>query len=137
MINPSDYSCDKCARECSQHCKYCLHTAYKPPTKFKKKKTGCETPEYKHPSQAPNPNYTPPATVAKPKPPNTGSSVQKPCKYKTPCGWCDKWEKRCDCKIPDPPVINQYDSDLDDIKSGCGLVFTDLHSTTSSGIRKW
>ena len=40
MINLSDYSCDKCAREFSRHCKYCLHTAEKPPTKFKKKKTG-------------------------------------------------------------------------------------------------
>lgn len=31
------------------------------------------------------------------------------CTYKTPCGWCAKWDKKCDRKIPDPPVINQYD----------------------------
>ena len=37
MINPSDYSCDKCAREFSRHCKRCFHTADKPPTIFKKK----------------------------------------------------------------------------------------------------
>ena len=31
------------------------------------------------------------------------------CAYETPCGWCTKWDKKCDMKIPDPPVINQYD----------------------------
>lgn len=31
------------------------------------------------------------------------------CIYKTPCGWCTKWDKKCDKKIPEPPVINQYD----------------------------
>jgi hypothetical protein len=36
--------------------------------------------------------------------PLTGS-----CTYKTPCGWCAKWDKKCDKKIPEPPVINQYD----------------------------
>lgn len=26
------------------------------------------------------------------------------CTYSTPCGWCTKWDKKCDRKIPDPPV---------------------------------
>lgn len=28
--------------------------------------------------------------------PLTGS-----CTYKTPCGWCTKWDKKCDKKIPE------------------------------------
>lgn len=55
-----------------------------------------------------NPGYIPPASV-KFNPPNIGSSVQKPCKYKTPCGWCDKWDKKCDMKTPETPIINQCD----------------------------
>ena len=48
MINLSDYSCDKCAREFSRYCKHCLHTAEKPPTRFKKKKKiDCEAPQIK------------------------------------------------------------------------------------------
>lgn len=51
MIN---YSCDECQREFSRHCKRCLHTADKVPTKFKrKKKTGCQTPEYRCPTMPP------------------------------------------------------------------------------------
>lgn len=23
----------------------------------------------------------------------------EPCKYTTPCGWCWKWDKKCDNKI--------------------------------------
>ena len=54
MIDLSNYSCDKCAREFSWHCKHCWHTADKPPTRFKnKKKTGCETPEYRCPTMPP------------------------------------------------------------------------------------
>lgn len=76
MIDLSDYSCDKCTREFSRHCKHCLHTAEKPPTRFKrKKKTGVQTPEYRRPTTPPppptsgsnavkpNPNYVPPASV--------------------------------------------------------------------------
>ena len=91
MINPSDYSCDKCAREFSRHCKHCYHTEDKIPTRFKKKKkTGVQTPEFRKPTpppSKPNPNYVPPA------------SVQKSCTYSTPCGWCTKWDKKCDKKI--------------------------------------
>lgn len=24
------------------------------------------------------------------------------CTYETPCGWCTKWDKRCDEKQPEP-----------------------------------
>lgn len=23
------------------------------------------------------------------------------CIYETPCGWCSKWDKKCDNKIPE------------------------------------
>jgi len=23
------------------------------------------------------------------------------CPYETPCGWCSKWDKKCDKKIPE------------------------------------
>lgn len=100
MINLSDYSCDKCAREFSRHCKHCYHTVDKVPTRFKKKKqTGVQTPEFRKPTPPPppptsgsnavkpNPNYVPPA------------SVKKSCPYELPCGWCTKWDKKCDKKI--------------------------------------
>lgn len=55
MINPSDYSCGKCKREASWLCKYCIHTAEKPPTRFKrKKKTGVQTPEFRKPVSLPS-----------------------------------------------------------------------------------
>ena len=28
------------------------------------------------------------------------------CVYETPCGWCSKWDKKCDRKISDTYVIN-------------------------------
>lgn len=55
------------------------------------------------------------------------------CPYETPCGWCTKWDKKCDKKIPGPPVINQPDystetltnkiceSDLDHQWECCGI----------------
>ena len=83
--------------------------------KRKKKKTGCETPEYRCPTMPP---------VRPPKPPTSGSNAVKPsellnmlkaspvtilpndistvtimCQYETPCGWCCKWDKKCDKKI--------------------------------------
>ena len=61
--------------------------------KRKKKKTGCETPEFR--SKVP----MPPVKPAKTNPPNTGTSVQRPCSLRTPCGWCTKWDKKCDKKI--------------------------------------
>ncbi len=67
--------------------------------KRKNKKTGVQTPELRKPTSPPppptsgsnavkpNPNYVPPA------------SVKKSCTYETPCGWCTKWDKKCDKKI--------------------------------------
>ena len=49
------------------------------------------------------------------KPPNVGYSVQapkKPCFYETPCGWCTKWDKKCDkrigCDESDKNLIKNY-----------------------------
>ena len=39
MIDLSNYSCDKCKRVGSWHCKHCWHTAENPPTKFKRNET--------------------------------------------------------------------------------------------------
>ena len=52
------------------------------------------------------------------------------CTYATPCGWCTKWNKKCDKKIR-----NSKDKDLRKIKSGCGLTSSDTRTTTSSGIK--
>lgn len=74
--------------------------------KRKKKKTGCETPEYSYFSMAPgpkpeytfpNPCYIPPASV---------KSVKVVCVYETPCGWCTKWDKKCDKKIGGYPTVS-------------------------------
>ena len=109
--------------------------------KRKKKKTGCETPTYSRFSMAPkparpskpNPNYVPPASVKPPKPPTSGSNAVKPnpnyvppasvkkfCPYETPCGWCCKWDKKCDKKIgcEKPPrglraKANMYEDAID------------------------
>jgi hypothetical protein len=84
--------------------------------KRKKKKTGCETPEYRRPTLPPNPNLgwqpTKSSGTKPPNPPTSGSNAQKPpnisssvqhskqfCPYETPCGWCTKWNKKCDKKI--------------------------------------
>ena len=37
-------------------------------------------------------------TSTPPAPPTSGSNVKKPCPYETPCGWCTKWDKKCDKK---------------------------------------
>lgn len=65
---------------------------------FNKKKSGHQPPEYRKPTPPPppttgsnafkpNPNYTPPSTI------------KTTCTYETPCGWCTKWDKKCDKKI--------------------------------------
>lgn len=64
------------------------------------------------------PQYSPPPMPSV-KPPNKGSNVQPKktsCTYETPCGWCTKWDKKCDKKIN-----HKKDKDLEDIKSGKGL----------------
>ena len=61
------------------------------------------------------------------------------CTYETPCGWCTKWEKKCDKKIGggnDIEPRKNKDADLERIKSGEGLSYIDTHLTSSSGIRK-
>jgi hypothetical protein len=66
--------------------------------KRKKKKTGIQTPKFSYTTPPPpptsgsnavkpNPNYVPPA------------SVKTSCLYELPCGWCTKWDKKCDKKI--------------------------------------
>lgn len=139
MLDLSKYSCDKCKREGSWHCKRCWHTVNKKPTHFKpKNKTGIQTPEFRKPTpppppptsgsnaRKPNPNYVPPASVivncghqptytSTQNPPDVFSSLLKNnppqilpndigtvtyiCPYETPCGWCTKWDKKCDKKI--------------------------------------
>ena len=54
------------------------------------------------------------------------------CQYSTMCGWCTKWDKKCDKKIG-----CTKDKDLNDIKDGKGLTLADVYPTMhSSGIRK-
>lgn len=57
------------------------------------------------------------------------------CAYETPCGWCTKWDKKCDKKIG---IGNS--SELDDICSGKGLsrscTTLDPNKPLPSGIRK-
>ena len=122
--------------------------------KRKKKKTGIQTPEFRKPTPPPppptsgsnavkpNPNYVPPA------------SVKKSCPYELPCGWCAKWDKKCDKKIGrgnEKPqrglrakagifLDEAMDSELDDICSGKGLsrldITIDPNKPIPLGIRK-
>lgn len=39
------------------------------------------------------------------------------CVYETPCGWCSKWDKKCDKKIPERgqrAKCNPVDDAIDD-----------------------
>ncbi len=75
------------------------------------------------------------------------------CTYSTPCGWCAKWDKKCDKKIgcgDEKPqrglraktgLYEDYTgSELDDIRSGKGLSHLDTNLDPNkplpSGIRK-
>lgn len=48
------------------------------------------------------------------------------CTYSTPCGWCTKWDKKCDKKIGGYPTVDPTDKTptshakktIDCIKSG-------------------
>lgn len=57
------------------------------------------------------------------------------CIYETPCGWCCKWDKKCDKKIGYGKNL-----ELDDIRSGKGLsrldTTLDPNKPLPSGIRK-
>lgn len=90
---------------------------------IKKKKSGYQPPEYSKPTPPPpptsgsnafkpNPNYVPPA------------SVKQVCVYSTPCGWCTKWEKKCDKRIGggnDVEPRNKKNAALEYVKSGKGM----------------
>lgn len=53
------------------------------------------------------------------------------CPYETPCGWCTKWDKKCDKKIGgnDTEPRKRKDSALEWIKSGKGLPPINTNST--------
>lgn len=85
-----------------------------------KKKTGYKMPEFRKSTPPPppitgsnavkpNPSHIPPA------------SVKTTCVYETPCGWCAKWEKKCDKKIGggnDVEPRKMKDEIFESIKSG-------------------
>ena len=76
------------------------------------------------------------------------------CTYSTPCGWCTKWDKKCDKKIgcgndnktqrglrANTSILDDDGgSELDDIRSGKGLSRLDTNLDPNkplpSGIRK-
>ena len=37
------------------------------------------------------------------------------CVYETPCGWCSKWDKKCDKKIPEQEKETKYNFIYDTI----------------------
>ncbi len=59
------------------------------------------------------------------------------CNYETPCGWCTKWDKKCDKKIGggnDVEPRTKKDFTLEWIKSGKGLPpleTNDMHGLTT------
>ena len=63
-----------------------------------------KTPKFREPTAPPQYEAPPMPPVKPPKPPTSGSNavkssnVQKSCPYSTPCGWCTKWDKKCDKK---------------------------------------
>lgn len=44
------------------------------------------------------------------------------CIYETPCNWCSKWDKKCDCKIgcenSSASTTHQYYKNIEQIKNG-------------------
>ena len=150
--------------------------------KRKNKKTGCETPEYSYTTPPPpptsgsnaykptiyycghQPSYTSTqnhpdvfSSITKSSPvavlPNDISTIEIMCQYETPCGWCCKWDKKCDKKIgcgdekpqrglrANTSILDDYGgSELDDIRSGKGLSRLDTNLDPNkplpSGIRK-
>lgn len=149
--------------------------------KRKNKKTGIQTPEYRKPTPPPPPTSGSnarkpscncghqPTYTSTQNPPDTFSSLLKAtslqilpndigtvtyiCPYETPCGWCTKWDKKCDKKIgcgddkqqrglrAKTSILDDYGgSELDDIRSGKGLLRLDTNLDPNkpllSGIRK-
>jgi hypothetical protein len=81
------------------------------------------------------------------------SNAEQLCPLQTPCGWCTKWDKKCDKKIgggDEKPqrglraktsILDDYGgSEIDDIRSGKGLARLntnlDPNKPIPSGIRK-
>ncbi len=54
------------------------------------------------------------------------------CVYKTPCGWCSKWDKECDKKIHKPnesvniAVVKKCESESDHEWEGCCISTTEI-----------
>lgn len=87
-------------------------------------------PEFRKSVPAPPPNAGhQPTTSVITQPPNVGSSVQPnkitslpmsvktKCTYKTPCGWCTKWDKKCDEK----PYKRGLRVNINPVDDACGL----------------
>ena len=56
------------------------------------------------------------------------------CIYETPCGWCSKWDKKCDNKIPERgqrAKINPVDDVIDDIGESIKVVTNKICETES------
>lgn len=52
------------------------------------------------------------------------------CVYETPCGWCSKWDKKCDNKIPERgqrAKCNPVDDVIDDIGESIKFVYDDWY----------
>lgn len=81
------------------------------------------------------------------------NSITMQCTYATPCGWCTKWDKKCDKKIgcddnnlqrglrAKAGLFEDYvSSELDNIRSGKELSHLDTNldpnKPLSHGIRK-
>lgn len=96
--------------------------------KRKKKQTDIQTPEFrKHTPPPPPPTSGSNAS----KPPNVGSSVQspkQPCPYETPCGYCAKWDKKCDKKIGQPTSDPEKEKIIKNIQHLQNLILRDKYS---------
>ena len=101
---------------------------------------GCKTPKFRKPTAPPQYNPPPMPPVQPPKPPTSGSNAFKPnpnyvppasvkpikksCQYETPCGWCTRWDKKCDRKsgYVDSPSLKLSETEaqkiINYIKSG-------------------
>lgn len=65
-------------------------------------------------------SFREPPSVSSTKPPNVTSGVQSKktrCTYKTPCGWCTKWDKKCDEK----PYKRGLRVNINPVDDACGL----------------
>ena len=62
------------------------------------------------------------------------------CSYETPCGWCSKWDKKCDKKIGYETISTSTPKShaqkmIDHIKSGKGLPPLNTKDTYGSDTR--